>query len=106
MNSEVFVDITVALITILGVIVSSYVVPYIQSKFHETEMSKLVDFARKSVEWANQTIPVDQWKRKKTEVMNLVIAFMDEHLKINLSEEQLDVIIEALVNEAKKVIKG
>lgn len=104
MNSELFVQIVVVLIMLVGVIVSSYVIPFIQSKTQGTELEKLYVYAKKAVEWANQTIPQEEWKRKKVEVMTLVIAYMDEHLKIKLSVEQIDVIVEALVNEAKKII--
>lgn len=104
MNSELFTQIIIVLIMLIGTIVTSYVVPFIQSKTQGTELEKLYVYAKKAVEWANQTIPQEEWKRKKVEVMALVIAYMDEHLKIKLSVEQIDVIVEALVNEAKKII--
>lgn len=105
MNSEIFTQIIVTLIMIIGAVVSSYVIPYLTSKVQSNELDKLMDFAKKSVEWANQTIPPDQWERKKNEVMNLVIDYMEKNLKIKLSTRDIDVIIEALVNEAKKIIR-
>lgn len=104
MNSEIFTQIIVTLIMIIGAVVSSYVIPYLTSKVQSNELDKLMDFAKKSVEWANQTIPPDQWERKKKEVMNLVIDYMEKNLKIKLSTRDIDVIVEALVNEAKKII--
>lgn len=104
MNSEIFTQIIVTLIMIIGAVVSSYVIPYLTSKVQLNELDKLMDFAKKSVEWANQTIPPDQWERKKNEVMNLVIDYMEKNLKIKLSTRDIDVIVEALVNEAKKII--
>lgn len=104
MNSEIFTQIIVTLIMIIGAVVSSYIIPFLSSKFQSNELDKLMDFAKKSVEWANQTIPPDQWERKKNEVMNLVIDYMEKNLKIKLSTRDIDVIIEALVNEAKKII--
>jgi len=105
MNSEIFTQIVVTLIMIIGAIISSYVIPYLQSKFQASELDKLMDFAKKSVEWANQTIPAEEWERKKKEVMNLVIDYMEDNLKIKLSVKDINVIIEALVNEAKKIIR-
>lgn len=104
MNSEIFTQIIVVLIMIIGSVVSSYLIPYLSSKFQASELDKLMDFAKKSVEWANQTIPPDQWERKKNEVMNLVIDYMEKNLKIKLSTKDIDVIVEALVNEAKRII--
>ena len=104
MNSEIFTQIIVTLIMIIGAVVSSYVIPYLPSKVQSNELDKMMDFAKKSVEWANQTIPPDQWEKKKKEVMNLVIDYMEKNLKINLSTRDIDVIVEALVNEAKKII--
>lgn len=105
MNSEIFTQIVVTLIMIIGAIISSYVIPYLQSKFQASELDKLMDFAKKSVEWANQTIPAEEWERKKKEVMNLVIDYMEKNLKIKLSTKDINVIVEALVNEAKKIIR-
>lgn len=104
MNSELFVQIMIVLIMFVGTVIGSYLIPYLSGKLQETELQKLNDFAKKAVEWANQTIPAEEWKRKKAEVMALVIAYMNEHLKVSLTEEQIDVIVEALVNEAKKLI--
>lgn len=105
MNSEMFVQIVVVLIMIVGMVVSSYIIPFIQSKTQGTELDKLFDYTKKAVEWANQTIPPEEWERKKREVMALVVDYMEKNLKINLSMKDIDVIIEALVNEAKKIIK-
>lgn len=106
MNSELFVQIILICIMIVGMVVGSYIIPFITSKIQETELNKLMDYAKKAVEWANQTIPPEQWERKKKEVMALVIAYMKEHLKIELTETQIDVIVEALVNEVKKIINA
>ena len=106
MTSELFVQIIVTLIMFIGVVVSSYIIPFLSGKIQETELNKLIEFAKKAVEWANQTIPPEEWKRKKVEVMALVINYMNDHLKIKLAEEQIDVIVEALVNEVKKIVKG
>lgn len=105
MKSELFVQIIITLIMFVGMVVSSYIIPWLASKTQGTELEKLMDFAKKSVEWANQTIPVEEWKRKKLEVTALVLNYMNDNLKIKLSEKEVDVIIEALVNEAKKVLK-
>lgn len=104
MNHELFTQIIVVLIMFVGMVLSSYVIPWLSSKTQGTELAKLYEYAKSAVEWANQTIPKEEWERKKTEVMALVINYMTENLKIKLSDKDIDVIIEALVNEAKKII--
>lgn len=105
MKSEIFVQIALLLIALVGMIISTYVIPWLSSKTEGIELEKLMNYTKKAVEWANQTIPSEEWKRKKEEVTALVIAYMTNNLKIQLSEKDVDVIIEALVNEAKKVLK-
>lgn len=105
MNSELFVQIVITLIMFVGIVLSSYVIPWLASKTQGTELAKLYEYAKSAVEWANQTIPAEEWQRKKREVMILVMNYMKDNLKISLSEKDIDVIVEALVNEAKKILK-
>lgn len=105
MNAELFTRIVVSIVTIVMSLIGAYVIPLIKAKIGEVEMNKLLDFALKCVKWANQTIPKEEWERKKAEVMDKVIDFMDKNLKISLSVEQVDAIIEAFVIDCKDTKK-
>lgn len=103
MNSETLTQIILGCILIVSALIGSYGIPYIQTLIDKVETNKLYDFIQKAVDWANQTIPPEEWARKKEEVMSLCMDYMLNHLKINLSQEQVDVIIEAFVREAKRI---
>lgn len=102
MNSNAFVNIALGLILIVGALVSTYVIPFLNAKVGEVELNKLISFAKNCVLWANQTIPEEEYKRKKREVLVKVIDFAKANLNIDITEEQIDTIIEALVIECKK----
>lgn len=102
MNTEIFIQIAITVMMVLGALVARYVIPFVKSKIQQSELTKLMDFALKAVRWANQTIPRKEWERKRDEVMDLIINYMDNHLRISLTEDEIRVIMEAFVNEVKK----
>jgi len=110
MKTEIFIEVMKCIMSVLGIIITAYVIPfiktvikpYIESKIGEIETNRLIDFIEDAVEWANQTIPADEWERKKSEVMSKVIKFMEDEVKITLSLDDIDTIVEAFVKRCKK----
>lgn len=101
MNSQLFTQLVVGIILIIGSIVSAYVVPWLKVKVETTQMADLIGFVEKCVKWANQTIPEEEWKRKKYEVMQKVAKYVEDHTGLVLTEADLDAIIEAVVYSVK-----
>lgn len=101
MNSELLVKLVVSLIGVVGAIVSAYLIPYLKAKVNNTLMADLIGYVEKCVKWANQTIPEVEWKRKKQEVTNLVQEYAKDKLHFELTDSQIDAIIEALVYSVK-----
>ena len=101
MNSELFVKIILAIISICGALVTAYVIPFIKSKISSTELNKLIEYAKIAVRCAEQIYTVEQWQEKKEYVMDYVMKIMNEKLHINLSYDQIDTIVEGIVNEVK-----
>ena len=101
MNSELFVKIILAIISICGALVTAYVIPFIKSKISSTELNKLFEYVKIAVRCAEQIYTVEQWQEKKEYVMNYVMKIMNEKLHINLSYDQIDTIVEGIVNEVK-----
>ena len=104
MSNEIFLQLLTGIITIIGALISAYVIPYLKVKVNSTEMADLINFVEKCVKWANQTIPEEEFKRKKQEVFNLVSNYLQQNTSLNLSEEDLDAIIEAIVYSVKNGI--
>lgn len=104
MTATTFVQLAIGLIMALSALITAYVLPYIQTKIDATKMQQVYEFAKKCVLWANQTIPADMWKEKKEQVTELVKNFIADTICINLTDEEIDAIIEAFVIECKKGI--
>lgn len=109
MSPEAITQIILGCILIVGAIVGSYGIPLLKSAFEWIETNKLYKFIKSAVEWANQTIPPEEWKRKKEEVLEQCIDYAKNHIHIDFTDAQIDIIIEALVKEAKDIankVKG
>lgn len=103
MNSELITQIILGIILIVGAIISGYGVPVLKSLFAWFETKRLYAYMFKAVEWANQTIPKEEWERKRKEVLALCLDFAQKHISIDFTETQIEVIMEALVKQAKMI---
>jgi ethanolamine utilization protein EutQ (cupin superfamily) len=101
MSGELFVKVCMALITIIGAFVSAYVIPYLKSKIGEIELDKVTTYVSVAVRCAEQIYTTEQWQEKKEYVMDYVMNIINSKLKINLSYDELDTIVEGIVNEIK-----
>ena len=95
MNGEVFTKIVLALISILGAIITYVVVPWIKSKTSTTQRETVRFWARIAVEAAEQIFSEPKQGGKKKQY---VIDFLDKK-GIKLTNEELDVLIESAVKE-------
>ncbi len=103
MNGQIFTQIALMVISVIGALVSAYVIPYIKSKTNKSDWDKLIEFVKIAVRCANQIYTPEQWEDKKKYVVNQVQAFILTSLKIELTVEQINTIIEGVVNEIKKM---
>ena len=111
MKTEIFIEIAKCIMSVLGILITAYVIPfiksvvrpYIEAKIGEIETKHLIQFIEDAVEWANQTIPAEEWERKKAEVLAICLDYASKQIHIEFTEEQINVIIEAFVNEVKKL---
>ena len=81
--------------------VSSYVMQFLKMKLTDDELEVLKGFIKVAVMCANQIFTPEEWKEKKEYVLAQVKDFINEKLKIKLTEEQIDLLIEGIVNEVK-----
>lgn len=116
MKTQIIVAVMECVASILGMIVTAYVIPFLRSKLNESiekineskrlqrqiEMKDLKDFIEDAVEWANQTIPKEEWERRKVEVFNKSLNYMNTHTGLDLTNRDIDTIIEAFVIRCKK----
>lgn len=101
MNEQIFVQIICGIVTVIGALISAYLIPWLKVKVDTTKMADFINFVEKVVRWANQTIPAEEWERKKEEVTARVISYVERHSGLELTEDDIDAIIEAVVNSVK-----
>ena len=97
MDTKVFMTIAMAIISIAGVLVSAYVIPWIKTKISAQDMETIVFWVRFAVRCADQLFTPEQWEEKKQYVMQYIIDKVAE-LGIKISETDINVLIESAVN--------
>lgn len=100
-NSDVIVNFVLALISVLSVVITSYVVPYIKSKIGENKFDRLIYYISVAVRCAEQIYTKEQWMEKKQYVMDYVLDLANEKLHLDFTYGQLETIVEGIVNEIK-----
>lgn len=101
MNNQIFTQLVCGIITIIGALVSAYLIPWLKVKADTTKMADFIGFVENAVRWANQTIPAEEWERKKAEVTQRVVSYVERHSGLELTDDDIDAIIEAVVNSVK-----
>lgn len=100
MTPEMITKITECAITIILLIVSAYVIPFLKSKIGTDKMQLLKDFVEAAVRAAEQLYKPEEWKLKKDYVTHLVSEKAND-LGIGLNEAEIDAVIEGIVNYVK-----
>lgn len=90
-----------AVISLCGALITAYVVPFIRSKIEANRLNALIDYVRVGVRCAEQIYSHDEWIKKKRYVMETVKDYINLYMHIEITDEQLDTIVEGIVNEVK-----
>lgn len=101
MEVESYIKIFCALITILGVIITTYLVPFMKSNMSSAQLDELSFFITLGVRAAEQIYKSEEWREKKEYVLNYTKEILNSKLHISLTDEQINAIIEGIVNEVK-----
>lgn len=101
MREEIFVKVVIAVFTIAWALITAYVIPWIKAKIGSDEIEKLSWFATCAIRAAEQMFTPEQWAEKKAYVVCQLKIIMNDQLSLKLTDDQLNVIIEGIVNEVK-----
>ena len=94
---EILVAVVVAIVSICVTLVTKVLIPYFKAQTWAIQYEELVDTVRQAVEAFEQTIRESgQGKAKKAQVLAFVSNWLIEK-GINITEQQLDILIEAAV---------
>lgn len=102
MNSELLQKLIETIITLICLLITAYLVPWLKQKIGDDKYNKFVDFVGKCVRAADQIYDSEQWVDKKAYVVGLAQSYADK-LAIGLDENEIDAIIEGLVNALREV---
>lgn len=101
MNDLTF-NILKIIVSVATVLISAYVIPLLKEKLNDSKYQRLLEMVEIAVRAAEQTIKGSgQGAIKKEEVVAFVSTWMVSH-GINISDSQLDQLIEAAVWQLKQ----
>ena len=97
MDTNIFMTIALAIISIAGALVSAYVIPWIKNNISSKDLETITFWVRFAVRCADQLFTPEQWEQKKQSVLDYIIDKANE-LGIKLTEQDINVLIESAVN--------
>ena len=101
MNTEMITKLTEAIVTVVVVLITAYVVPWLKGKIGENKYNQILSFTDTCVRAAEKIYTVEQWSAKKSYVLDMVEKKAEE-IGIQITAEELNAIVEGAV----KAIKG
>lgn len=102
MDNRLF-EIILALIPVLGAIITYFIIPYIKTNMDSAKLAQYKEWATLAVKSAEML-----WREtghgedKKTYVVNFLTDMFNSR-KITITEEQMNVLIESAVKEMKEI---
>lgn len=100
MTPEMITKVTECVLTVIVLIVSAYVIPWLKTKISEEKLEELERFCEQAVRAAEQLYTPEEYKLKKAYVLSLINEQI-EKLGLGLNEAEIDAIIEGIVNYVK-----
>lgn len=97
---EIIFEVIKIVVMVVALVVARYLVPWLKEKIGADRMAQIEKWTKYAVEMAQQV----HWSRPGKDRKAIVTEFLREILtakNISISDEQLDVLIEAAVKEMK-----
>ena len=100
MTPEMISKVTECALTVIVLLVSAYLIPWLKTKISEEKLEELEKFCEQAVRAAEQLYTPEEYKLKKAYVLSLINEQI-EKLGLGLNEAEIDAIIEGIVNYVK-----
>ena len=100
MNPELISELTKAIVSVILILISAYVIPWLKNKIGDDKYATIIEFAEIVVRSAEKIYTPEQWQEKKNYAVELVIAKAKE-VGLELSVEEINAIIEGAVQAVK-----
>ena len=101
MDNETMSLLLNAVATIIGILLTMYVIPWLKNKVGEQKLSEIKAYAEIGVRAAEKLFTVEEFADKKEYVVNLVTAKSNE-IGIVLSADDINALIESIVQYVKE----
>ena len=95
------IELVIALIGVAIAAITTYVIPWIKEIIETHKLGRFIELAIKAVRAANQQLTPEQWAEKRVRVETYLVQKMQQ-MHIDLTEDDLNNIIEGIVNEVKE----
>lgn len=102
MKEELFFQIVSLLITLIAAIITGILIPYIKSKLTASQMAQVTKYTEMAVRCAEQMYTTEEWAKKKLYVEQYITGIIRGTFKLDITEEDINVLIEGCVNKVKK----
>lgn len=96
--NEIIFEILKCVVIVAIILITRYAIPLLRSKIEQSKYAELVEWVKEAVRWAEQTMEGGAFKKEQVVAFLTTLAF---EKGINISQEQLDVLIEAAVKAMK-----
>lgn len=100
MNPELITELTKAIISVVLILISAYVIPWLKNKVGEDKYATVIEFAEIVVRSAEKIYTPEEWARKKEYAVEMV-ALKAKELGLELTVEEINAIIEGAVQAVK-----
>lgn len=102
MTTELLIRLFIAIATVISILISAYVVPWLKTKVDKETLSKIQRFIEFAVRYAEQTYMPEEYEKKKEFVEKYIADLINEKFpSLNLTYTDINVIIESTVNKVK-----
>jgi LL-H family phage holin len=100
--NEVFFNVILGLIPVIGVVITGFIIPLILSKLGTEKLATIVKWVAYAVQAAEMLFPeAKSGEAKKQYVIDFIDKLFNQK-KIVITKEQISVLIESIVNEMNK----
>ena len=100
MTPELITEITKAIVSVVLILISAYVIPWLKNKIGDDKYATVVEFAEIVVRSAEKIYTPEEWAEKKKYAVQMVSDKAKE-IGLDLSIEEINAIIEGAVQAVK-----
>ena len=100
MNPTMITELAKAIVSVLLVLISAYVIPWLKNKVGEDKYATIVEFAEIVVRSAEKIYTQEEWAQKKAYAVNMVTRKAQE-LGFDIDSKEINAIVEGAVQAVK-----